>query len=56
MSEIEEYIEEQDILSEDEDGVEREFLAILASLGTTKDYLGKDMTLGDINRLLKKRC
>ena len=32
----------------------RESLAILASLGTAKDYLGVQMALGDVNRLTPK--
>ena len=32
----------------------RESLAILVSLGTAKDYLGKEMTLGDVNKLIPK--
>ena len=32
----------------------RESLAILASLGTTKDYLGVQMSLGDVKRLSEK--
>ena len=31
--------------------VKRESLAILASLGTTKEYLGEEMSLGDITKL-----
>jgi len=38
----------------DEVEVERKSLAILATLGTTKEYLGKDMTLADVHRLSKK--
>ena len=32
----------------------RESLAILASLGTTKDYLGVQMSLGDVQKLVSK--
>ena len=31
--------------------VKRESLAILATLGTTKEYLGEEMSLGDITKL-----
>ena len=33
---------------------ERESLAILASLGTTKEFLGVEMTLGDVAKLSQK--
>ena len=33
---------------------ERESLAILASLGTTKEFLGVEMTLGDVAKLSSK--
>ena len=49
-------IEEKEGGKEDEVEVEGEYLAIPASLGPTKYYLGKNMTLGDIHRLSKKRC
>ena len=40
----------------DTEGIEdkRESLAILASLGTAKDYLGVQMSLGDVKKLSKK--
>ena len=40
----------------DTEGIEekRESLAILASLGTSKDYLGVQMSLGDVHKLLPK--
>ena len=40
----------------DEDDIEekRESLAILASLGTAKDYLGVQMSLGDVRKLTPK--
>ena len=40
----------------DEDDIEekRESLAILASLGTAKDYLGVQMSLGDVKKLTPK--
>ena len=40
----------------DTEGIEekRESLAILASLGTTKDYLGVPMSLGDVKKLSPK--
>ena len=41
---------------EDTEGIEekRESLAILCSLGTAKDYLGVQMSLGDVKRLTPK--
>ena len=46
MSELEQLLDEKSVALEsvDEVEVERESLAILATLGTTKEYLGKDMT------------
>ena len=40
----------------DTEGIEekRESLAILASLGTSKDYLGVQMSLGDVHKLVPK--
>ena len=40
----------------DTEGIEekRESLAILASLGTSKDYLGVQMSLGDVHKLSPK--
>ena len=40
----------------DTEGIEekRESLAILASLGTAKDYLGVQMSLGDVKKLIPK--
>ena len=40
----------------DTEGIEekRESLAILASLGTAKDYLGVQMSLGDVKKLVPK--
>ena len=42
--------------STDTEGIEekRESLAILASLGTSKDYLGVQMSLGDVHKLVPK--
>ena len=42
--------------NDDTEGIEdkRESLAILASLGTAKDYLGVQMNLGDVKKLSKK--
>ena len=37
-----------------EDEAKRESLAILASLGTTKEFLGVEMTLGDVTKLSPK--
>jgi len=60
-SEIEEYMQEVEAPSsiekpKDTDDVEekRESLAILASLGTTKEYIGINMSLGDIKKLSVK--
>ena len=63
MTNIDEYLEgvdtpdtpspEQRILDEKIEA-ERESLAILASLGTTKEFLGVEMTLGDIAKLSPK--
>ena len=36
--------------------IKQESLAILAVLGTTKEYLGADMSLGDVKKLSGKRC
>ena len=62
MANIEDYIEEipevkEDKTSDDDDDIEkeRESLAILASLGTTEEYLGKAMSLGDIKKLSPKQ-
>lgn len=56
MSELEKLLEEETEVREEVDvvEVERESLAILATLGTTKDYLGKNMTLADVHRLSNK--
>ena len=52
MSNIEDYIAEQPKQAQaDDQEVERESLAILASLGETKEFIGIDMSLGDIHRL-----
>ena len=62
MANVEDYIEEipevkEEIKTPDEDDLEthRESLAILASLGSTEEYLGKAMSLGDIKRLSPKQ-
>ena len=62
MANVEDYIEEipevkEEIKTYDEDDLEthRESLAILASLGSTEEYLGKAMSLGDIKRLSPKQ-
>ena len=62
MASIEDYIEEKpkvevvDASSASADDVEvkRESLAILASLGSTKEYIGVQMNLGDIKKLSSK--
>ena len=62
MANVEDYIEEipevkEEIKTHDEDDLEthRESLAILASLGSTEEFLGKAMSLGDIKRLSPKQ-
>jgi len=52
MANAEDYIEEQP--KADDVEVKRESLAILASLGTTKEFLGVEMSLGDIKKLSAK--
>ena len=67
MANVEDYIDEvqpeethpasaKDKTPYDEDDIEteRESLAILASLGTTEEFLGKAMSLGDVKRLSPK--
>ena len=49
MSDVEEYIKTEVFDEADEEG--RESLNVIASLGTTKELLGVEMTLGDIKRL-----
>ena len=63
MANIEDYIEEipevkEEIKTPDEDDdleTQRESLAILASLGSTEEFLGKAMSLGDVKRLSPKQ-
>ena len=62
MTEVEDYISE--VKDDVKDGlkdnynneveIKQESLAILAALGTTKEYLGVDMSLGDIKKLSVK--
>ena len=55
MTSVEDYIEEKQVDSLDDDvEVKRESLAILASLGTTEEYLGVKMSLGNIKKLKAK--
>ena len=58
MAEVEDYIEEEKTEVKDnynnEVEIKQESLAILAALGTTKEYLGVDMSLGDIKKLSVK--
>lgn len=60
MSDIKDYLEDEPLESRqverDEDVCEerRESLAILASLGETKTYLGENMSLGDVKKLSSK--
>ena len=55
MANVEDYIEDVSEDNSDDDlNAKRESLAILASLGTTKDFLGIEMSLGDIKKLSSK--
>ena len=54
MTSIEDYIEEKQVEVDDDIEVKRESLAILASLGTTEEYLGSKMSLGNIKKLKPK--
>ena len=61
MSKIEDYIEEKTDQPQGGSGkddeeleIKQESLAILAALGTTKEYLGVEMSLGDIKKLSEK--
>ena len=59
MTEVEDYIQEQpevkDVVKYNDDiEIKQESLAIIAVLGTTKEYLGVNMSLGDIKRLTEK--
>ena len=55
MTEVEDYIEEKsEVKDNDELEIKQESLAILAALGTTKEYLGVEMSLGDIKKLSEK--
>ena len=55
MTKVEDYIEEvkddRPQVKDNEIEVKQESLAILATLGTTKEYLGVDMSLGDVKKL-----
>ena len=61
MANVEDYIddipEDNDKTPDDDEDLEtqRESLAILASLGSTEEFLGKAMSLGDIKRLSPKQ-
>ena len=62
MANVEDYIddipevkEDKTLDEEDDLEVKRESLAILASLGSTEEFLGKAMSLGDIKRLSPKQ-
>ena len=63
MTEVEDYIRLEETKDNDdipkgagyaEVEIKQESLAILASLGTTKEYLGVDMSLGDVKKLSVK--
>ena len=55
MTSVEDYIEDKQVAEVDDDiEVKRESLAILASLGTTEEYLGVCMDLGEIKKLKAK--
>ena len=55
MSNPTEYLEKNpdnnSVENSDETEINRESLAILASLGITKEYLGEELSLGDIKKL-----
>ena len=62
MANVEDYIDDipevkEEIKTYDDDDLEthRKSLAILASLGSTEEFLGKAMSLGDIKRLTPKQ-
>ena len=61
MANVEDYIEDipeeiKDTQNDNDDlETHRESLAILASLGSTEEFLGKAMSLGDIKRLSPKQ-
>ena len=51
----EQYLEtKENVQAPDDLESKRESLSILASLGTTKEFLGVEMSLGDIKKLLTK--
>ena len=61
MAKVEDYIKVKDDTDQREEPkqsedleIKQESLAILASLGTTKEYLGVDMSLGDVKKLSVK--
>ena len=59
MANVEDYIDEvpektKEQTDDDDLETQRESLAILASLGTTEEFLGKAMSLGDIKKLSSK--
>ena len=52
---VEQYLETKDsVQAPDETESKRESLSILASLGTTKEFLGLEMSLGDVKKLSTK--
>ena len=52
---VEQYLETRDsVQAPDEMESKRKSLSILASLGTTKEFLGVEMSLGDIKKLSTK--
>ena len=62
MTNVEDYIEDvqpeektEEITDDDDLETQRESLAILASLGTTEEFLGKAMSLGDVKKLSPKQ-
>ena len=64
MANVEDYIEDvkpeeikvpEETTPDDDLETKRESLAILASLGSTEEFLGKAMSLGDIKRLSPKQ-
>ena len=52
---VEQYLETRDsVQAPDEMESKRKSISILASLGTTKEFLGVEMSLGDIKKLSTK--
>ena len=54
INNIQDYVLPTNTVANEDIEDKRESLAILASLGTSKDYLGVQMSLGDVKKLSKK--